>query len=387
MSKKFSFELIKTTANSKARLGLITTNHGTIETPVFMPVGTQAAVKSLTPEELKENNTSIILSNAYHLFLRPGNKLIKNLGGLHKFMHWNGPILTDSGGFQVFSLNKLAKIKEEGVYFNSHINGSKSFLSPEISMEIQQDLGSDIAMVFDEPVQYPSSYEYTKNSNEMNSGWAIRCKKSHGDENQALFGIIQGGMFKDLRKQSVENLLEIEFDGYAVGGLSVGEPKNLMLEIIDYTVPLLPHDRPRYLMGVGTPTDIIKGVLCGIDMFDCVIPTRNARNGTLFTSEGKLIIKNAKYTNDKSPLDPDCPCYTCQSYSRAYLRHLYVAQEILSLRLNTIHNIYFYNNLMKKIREEIKNDSLLDFYAGAQRLAVRDQEEKQKNKSCAATNC
>ena len=362
MSKKFSFKLLKTATDSKARLGIITTDHGTIETPVFMPVGTQAAVKTLTPEELKENNTSIILSNAYHLFLRPGNKLIKNMGGLHKFMHWNGPILTDSGGFQVFSLKKLAKIKEEGVYFNSHIDGSKCFLSPEISMEIQQDLGADIAMVFDEPVPYPSSYEYAKNSNEMNSRWAERCKESHREENQALFGIIQGGMFKDLRKQSAEKILEIGFDGYAIGGLSVGEPKDLMFELVDCTAPLLPEDKPRYIMGVGTPTDIIKGILCGIDMFDCVIPTRNARNGTLFTSEGKVIIKNSKYTNDEYPLDPNCLCYTCRHYSRAYLRHLFTAQEILSLRLNTVHNIYFYNNLMKQIREEIKNDSLADYY-------------------------
>ena len=377
MSKKFSFELLKIETNTKARLGLITTGHGTIETPVFMPVGTQAAVKTLTPEELKENDTSIILSNTYHLFLRPGNKLIKNMGGLHKFMNWNGPILTDSGGFQVFSLNKLAKIKEEGVYFNSHINGSKCFLSPEISMEIQQDLGADIVMVFDEPVPYPSSYEYAKNSNEMNSRWAERCKKRHSEENQALFGIIQGAMFKDLRKQSVENIVEIGFDGYAIGGLSVGEPKDLMLEFVDYTAPLLPEEKPRYIMGVGTPTDIIKGILCGIDMFDCVLPTRNARNGTLFTSEGKVIIKNSKYTDDESPPDPICLCYTCRHYSRAYLRHLFVAQEILSLRLNTIHNVYFYNNLMKQIREEIKKDSLLDFYARVQRSAGRDQEDKQ----------
>lgn len=362
MSKKFSFKLLKTATDSKSRLGLITTSHGSIDTPVFMPVGTQAAVKTLTPEELKENNTSIILSNAYHLFLRPGNKLIKDMGGLHKFMHWDGPILTDSGGFQVFSLKKLAKIKEEGVSFNSHINGSKCFLSPEISMEIQQDLGSDIAMVFDEPVPYPSSYEYTKNSNEMNSRWAERCKESHREENQALFGIVQGGMFKDLRKQSAEKIFEIGFDGYAIGGLSVGEPKDLMLELVDYTAPLLPEDKPRYIMGVGTPTDIIKGVLSGIDMFDCVMPTRNARNGTLFTSEGKVIIKNSKHTNDESPPDPTCQCYTCRHYSMAYLKHLFVSREILSLRLNTIHNIYFYNNLMKQIREEIKNDSLADYY-------------------------
>ena len=377
MSKKFSFELLKIETNTKARLGLITTGHGTIETPVFMPVGTQAAVKTLTPEELKENDTSIILSNTYHLFLRPGNKLIKNMGGLHKFMNWNGPILTDSGGFQVFSLNKLAKIKEEGVYFNSHINGSKCFLSPEISMEIQQDLGADIVMVFDEPVPYPSSYEYAKNSNEMNSRWAERCKKRHSEENQALFGIIQGAMFKDLRKQSVENIVEIGFDGYAIGGLSVGEPKDLMLELVDYTAPLLPEEKPRYIMGVGTPTDIIKGILSGIDMFDCVLPTRNARNGTLFTSEGKVVIKNSKYADDESPPDPICLCYTCRHYSRAYLRHLFVAQEILSSRLNTIHNVYFYNNLMKRIREEIKKDSLLDFYASVQRSAGRDQEDKQ----------
>ena len=385
MSKKFSFELIKTETKTKARLGLITTGHGTIETPVFMPVGTQATVKTLTPEELKENNTSIILSNTYHLFLRPGNKLIKTMGGLHKFMHWNGPILTDSGGFQVFSLNELNKINEEGVYFNSHINGSKCFLSPEISMEIQQDLGADIAMAFDEPVPYPSSYEYAKNSNEMNSRWAERCKKNHSEENQVLFGIIQGGMFKDLRKQSVENILEIGFDGYAIGGLSVGEPKDLMLELVDYTAPLLPEEKPRYIMGVGTPTDIIKGILSGIDMFDCVLPTRNARNGTLFTSEGKVIIKNSKYTNDQSPPDPICLCYTCRHYSRAYLRHLFVAQEILSMRLNTIHNVYFYNNLMKKIREEIKNDSLLDFYASVQRSEIR--KVSKNSKTCAIKNC
>ncbi len=362
MSKKLGFELIKTSTDSNARLGIISTKHGTIKTPVFMPVGTQATVKTLTPEELKEHDTSIILSNTYHLFLRPGSEIIKNIGGLHKFMHWNGPILTDSGGFQVFSLNKLVKIKEEGAYFNSHINGSSCFLSPEKSMEIQQDLASDIAMAFDEPVSPASSYEYTKKSNEMNSRWARRCKDSHRNENQILFGIIQGGMFKDLRKQSVENLLKIGFDGYALGGLSVGEPKNLMLEMIEYTTPLLPRDKPRYIMGVGKPLDIIKSVLYGIDMFDCVIPTRNARNGTLYTSEGKVVIKNAKYANDKSPLDPNCHCYTCRHYSRAYLRYLFIAQEILSLRLNTIHNIYFFNNLMKRVCEEIKNDTLTDFY-------------------------
>lgn len=362
MSKTFGFELIKTASDSNARLGTITTRHGTIDTPVFMPVGTQATVKTLTSEELKEHNTSIILSNTYHLFLRPGNKLIKEMGGLHKFMHWNGPILTDSGGFQVFSLNKLAKIREEGVYFNSHINGSKCFLSPEISMEIQQDLGSDIAMVFDEPVPHTSSYEYTMKSNKMSSRWAKRCKEHHHIDNQALFGIVQGGMFKDLRKQSAEFLLEVGFDGYAIGGLSVGEPKDLMIEMVNHTIPILPEDKPRYIMGVGKPSDIIIGVLNGIDMFDCVIPTRNARNGTLFTSTGKVVIKNAKYFNDKSPLDPNCSCYTCRHYSRAYLRHLFVAQEVLSLRLNTIHNICFYNTFMKEIREAITNDSLSTFY-------------------------
>lgn len=362
MSKKLGFELIKNSTDSNARLGIISTKHGTIKTPVFMPVGTQAAVKTLTPEELKENNTSIILSNTYHLFLRPGNKLIKEIGGLHKFMNWNRPILTDSGGFQVFSLNKFVKIKEEGAYFHSHINGSSCFLSPEISMKIQQDLGSDIIMVFDEPVSPSSSYEYTKKSNEMNTRWARRCKESHRDESQILFGIVQGGMFKDLRKQSVESLLKIGFDGYALGGLSVGEPKHLMFEMIDCITPLLPPDKPRYIMGVGKPLDIIKGVLGGVDMFDCVIPTRNARNGTLYTSEGKVVIKNAKYTNDESPLDPNCFCYTCRHFSRAYLRHLFIAQEILSSRLNTIHNIYYYNNLMENIREQIENNSLSDFY-------------------------
>ncbi len=369
------FEVEANCGNSRA--GTLQTPQGKIHTPIFMPVGTLGTVKGMTPEEVAETGAEIILGNTYHLHLRPGDELVKKMGGLHKFMNWHGPILTDSGGFQVFSLNKLTKIKEEGVYFNSHINGSKCFLSPEISMEIQQDLGADIVMVFDEPVPYPSSYEYAKNSNEMNSRWAERCKKSHSEENQALFGIIQGAMFKDLRKQSAENILEIGFDGYAIGGLSVGEPKDLMLEFVDYTAPLLPEEKPRYIMGVGTPTDIIKGILCGIDMFDCVLPTRNARNGTLFTSEGKVIIKNSKYTDDESPPDPICLCYTCRHYSRAYLRHLFVAQEILSLRLNTIHNVYFYNNLMKRIREEIKKDSLLDFYASVQRSAGRDQEDKQ----------
>ena len=356
------YELIKECKQSGARLGRLHTPHGIINTPIFMPVGTAATVKAMTPEELKDIHAEIILSNTYHLYLRPGHELIEKAGGLHKFMHWDRPILTDSGGFQVFSLGDLRKITEEGVEFRSHIDGSKHFLSPEKATEIQNALGSDIMMAFDECAPYPADYDYVKNSLERTTRWAKRCKDAHKNpEKQALFGIVQGGMYKELREQSVKELLELDFPGYSVGGLSVGEPKELMNEVLDYTVPLLPKDKPRYLMGVGSPDALIDGVIRGIDMFDCVLPTRIARNGTCMTSEGQVVIKNAKHTEDFSPLDPNCDCYTCKNYSRAYLRHLFKCKEILSSRLLTLHNLHFLISLMKDVRQAIMEDRLLDF--------------------------
>ncbi|RBP46612.1 tRNA guanosine(34) transglycosylase Tgt [Garciella nitratireducens] len=356
------FEVIKEEKYTGARLGKLYTPHGVIDTPIFMPVGTQATVKTMTPEELKEIETQIILSNTYHLYLRPGHELVKEAGGLHQFMHWNGPILTDSGGFQVFSLSSLRNITEEGVTFRSHLNGSKHFIGPEKAIEIQNALGSDIIMAFDECTPYPSNYEYVKNSLERTIRWAKRCKKAHKKESeQALFGIIQGGTYQDLREQSVKEMLELDFPGYSIGGLSVGEPKDLMYQVLDYTIPLMPKNKPRYLMGVGSPDALIEGVIRGIDMFDCVLQTRIARNGTAMTSMGKIVIKNATYERDFSPLDPNCHCYTCQNYSRAYLRHLFKTKEILGLRLTTYHNLYFTLQLMKNIRQAIKEDRLLDF--------------------------
>ncbi len=316
------YELIKTCKQSGARLGRLHTPHGIIETPIFMPVGTQATVKTMTPEELKGMNAQIILSNTYHLFLRPGHKLIEKAGGLHKFMNWDRPILTDSGGFQVFSLGPLRKISEEGVEFRSHLDGSKHFISPEIAVEIQNSLGSDIMMAFDECAPYPADYDYVKNSLERTTRWAKRCKDAHKNtENQALFGIIQGGMYKDLRKQSAEEIIGLDFPGYSIGGLSVGEPKDIMYEVLEYTTPLMPTDKPRYLMGVGSPDDLIEGVIRGVDMFDCVLPSRIGRNGTAMTSRGKVVIKNAIHTESFEPLDPECDCDTCKNYSKAYLRH------------------------------------------------------------------
>ncbi len=356
------YELIKECKQSGARLGRLYTPHGEIDTPIFMPVGTQATVKSMTPDELKEINAQIILSNTYHLYLRPGHGLIRDAGGLHKFMNWDKPILTDSGGFQVFSLNHLRRITEEGVEFRSHIDGSKHFISPEKAIEIQNALGADIIMAFDECTPYPSSYEYAKNSLERTIRWAKRCQLSHKrKKEQALFGIIQGGEYKDLRERSVKEMLELDFPGYSIGGLSVGEPKELMYGILDYTVPLLPKNKPRYLMGVGSPDALVEGAIRGIDMFDCVLQTRVARNGTAMTSMGRVIIKNAKYERDFTPLDPDCDCYTCKNYTRAYLRHLFKANEILGLRLLTYHNLYFSLQLMERIREAIRQDALLDF--------------------------
>lgn len=356
------YELIKECKQTGARLGRLHTPHGVIETPIFMPVGTQATVKAMTPEELKEIEAQIILSNTYHLYLRPGHELVKEAGGLHKFMNWDRPILTDSGGFQVFSLGELRKITEEGVTFQSHIDGSKHFLSPERVMEIETALGADIIMAFDECAPYPAEYDYVKKSMERTTRWALRCKEAfENTENQALFGIVQGGMYRDLREQSAKELVELNFPGYSIGGLSVGEPKELMYEVLEYTTPLLPKDKPRYLMGVGSPDALIEGVIRGVDMFDCVLPTRIARNGTAMTSQGRIAIKNAKYTRDFTPLDPECDCYTCKNYTRAYLRHLYKADEILSARLMTTHNLHFLINLMKQVREAIMNDRLQDF--------------------------
>lgn len=357
-----TYELIKECKQSGARLGKIHTSRGIIETPIFMPVGTQATVKTMTPEELKEIKSQIILSNTYHLYLRPGHKLIERAGGLHKFMNWDKPILTDSGGFQVFSLGDLRKISEEGVEFRSHLDGSKHFISPEKAVEIQNSLGSDIMMVFDECAPYPADASYVKNSLERTTRWARRCKEAHKNtDTQNLFGIIQGGMYGDLRKQSASELIELDFPGYAVGGLSVGEPKPLMYEVLETTTPLMPKNKPRYLMGVGSPDALIEGVIRGIDMFDCVLPTRIARNGTAMTSHGKVVIKNAKHTEDFEGLDSECGCYTCRTYSKAYLRHLFKANEVLGLRLLSYHNLYFLLKLMEEIREAIKEDRLLDY--------------------------
>jgi len=355
------FKVIKESKKTKARLGKLYTSHGIIDTPVFMPVGTQATVKAMTPRELEDLSIQIILSNSYHLYLRPGHNLIAQAGGLHKFIGWKGAILTDSGGFQIFSLGKLNKISDEGVSFNSHIDGSKHFISPEKAMEIQMALGSDIAMAFDECAPYPSGKYQIETAAQRTIQWARRCKEAHHSSSQSLFGIVQGGAFKDLRIENANKLVELDFPGYAIGGLSVGEPKSLMYEVLDYTVPCLPINKPRYLMGVGAPQSILEGVARGVDMFDCVLPTRNARNGSLFTSSGKLSITNAKYKEDFTPLDNKCKCYTCQNFTKAYLRHLYMSKEMLASILGTIHNLYFMSSLMKNIRLALSEDRLLEY--------------------------
>ncbi len=352
------YELIKTDGN--ARLGKIHTRRGIINTPAFIPVGTLATVKSMNPDELKDIGAEIVLSNTYHLYLRPGHETVRNLGGLHKFMNWDGPMLTDSGGFQVFSLSPLRKITEEGVEFRSHLDGSSHFLTPELAMEIQGALGSDIAMAFDECTPYPATKEYTLKSLELTTRWAERCLKAKNDD-QALFGIVQGGVYKDLRKQSAEELINMNLDGYALGGLSVGEPKKLMYEMVNYTTPFLPDDKTRYLMGIGDLNDVLESVSGGIDIFDCVMPTRNARNGTLFTSRGRVSIKREEFKEDPSPLDPECSCYTCRNFSKAYLRHLYMSREILSMRLNTCHNLYFYLEFFRKMRNAIESETFENF--------------------------
>ena len=358
-----TYELLHQCKQTGARRGVIHTPHGDIQTPVFMPVGTQATVKSMTPEELKEEvQAQIILSNTYHLYLRPGSKLIREAGGLHKFMNWDRAILTDSGGFQVFSLGALRKIEEEGVTFKSHLDGSRHFLSPEKVMEIENDLGSDIMMAFDECCPYPSTYEYTKDSMQRTTRWAKRCKQAHQNvEQQGLFGIIQGGFYKDLRKQSAQELIDLDFPGYAIGGISVGEPKEEFIDILQYTAPLMPKEKPRYLMGVGTPDYLIEAAMAGIDMCDCVLPTRIARNGTAMTWKGKVVVRNATYERDWGPLDENCDCYTCKNYTRAYIRHLIKANEILGVRLLSIHNLRFLTSLMQRVRIEIEQDNLRNF--------------------------
>lgn len=348
--------------DGKARRGRLQTTHQTVETPVFMPVGTQATVKTLTPEDLQEMGVQIILSNTYHLYLRPGAELIERAGGLHRFMNWPGSILTDSGGFQVFSLSKLRQISDEGVYFNSHIDGSRHFLTPEKVMEIEISLGADIAMCFDECPPYPCTYQEASRAVERTSQWARRCQAAHHQEGQALFGIVQGSVFPELRRQSARELVNLNFPGYAIGGVSVGEPKEEMYRAVEITAPLLPDDKPRYLMGVGEPEDLLEGVARGIDMFDCVLPTRLARHGTAYTHQGKITLRNATYAEDFSPVDEECPCYVCQNYSRAYIRHLIKAGEILALRLLSYHNVYFLAKLMENIRSAIEKGQFTDFY-------------------------
>ncbi|MEN8168869.1 MAG: tRNA guanosine(34) transglycosylase Tgt [Pseudomonadota bacterium] len=353
------FELI--TTDSNARRGRLTFERGTVETPAFMPVGTYGTVKAMTPEEIKGIGAEIILGNTFHLMLRPGTDVIEAHGDLHDFMHWEGPILTDSGGFQVFSLGDMRKITEEGVTFASPVNGSKVFMGPEESMAVQRALGSDIVMIFDECTPYPATEQEAKVSMELSLRWARRSKEAHGDNPNALFGIVQGGMYESLRDVSLQGLTEIGFDGYAIGGLSVGEPKEDMVRVLDHLGPRMPCDKPRYLMGVGKPEDIVEAVRRGIDMFDCVMPTRNARNGHLFTHDGVIKIRNAIHQHDTRPLDEHCGCYTCQNYSRAYLRHLDKTNEILGARLNTIHNLHYYQDLMRGLRDAIAEGELNAF--------------------------
>ena len=356
------FELLKTDERSQARRGRVYTPHGSIETPVFMPVGTAATIKLMKPEDVENMGVEIMLSNTYHLFLRPGHDIVKEAGGIHKFMNWDKAVLTDSGGFQVFSLASLRKITEEGVEFRSHIDGSPRMLSPELSIEVQNALGSDIIMAFDECPPYPADRQYVKRSLERTTRWLKRCKEYHKNtEKQSLFGIMQGGMYGGLRIESAKAIVDLDLPGYAIGGLSVGEPKDIMYEVLDACVDYLPKEKPRYLMGVGSPDCLFEGVERGIDMFDCVLPTRNARHGTAMTSNGKLAIKNAKYERDFTQLDPECDCYTCQNYSKAYLRHLFKANELLSATLITTHNINFLTKVMKNMRDAIEQDRFVEY--------------------------
>lgn len=350
----FQFEVLCESSEHHGRRGRLKTPHGHIETPVFMPVGTQATVKAMTPEDLTAIGFPIILSNTYHLYLRPGADIVREAGGLHTFMNWPGAILTDSGGFQVFSLSKLTKVTEEGVLFRSHIDGSPHLFTPESVMRIEADLGADIVMAFDQCLPYPSTHEAAAAAVTRTTAWAKRCRDAKVRDDQALFGIVQGVAFPDLRERSAKELVELDFPGYAIGGLSVGEPKPVMYEVLDYTVPLLPSNKPRYLMGVGSPDCLWEGVARGIDMFDCVFPTRIGRNGTAMTRKGRVIIRDARYARDFSPLDPDCPCPTCRNYTRAYLRHLFKAGEILAMHLVTYHNLYFLHTMMEEIRQALE---------------------------------
>lgn len=358
---KFRFTVTAEDGRTDARTGIISTPHGEVETPAFMPVGTYATVKAMTPEELEEMGYSCILANTYHLFLRPGHELIERLGGLHRFMNWKRVILTDSGGFQVYSLAPLRKVREEGVEFRSHIDGRMFFLTPKLAMEIQRSLGADITMQLDVCVPYPADEDEVREGVELSALWGKVCLENHPGDGRALFGIVQGGMSRKWRKISAEKTVENGFDGYAIGGLSVGEDKETMYEMVEFTSPLLPRDRVRYLMGVGLPEDILHAVSCGIDIFDCVVPTRNARNGMLFTWRGPIVIRNSRYREDDGPPDPDCDCYTCRNYTRAYLRYLYVNREILAARLNTYHNLYFFSRFMERVRESIRNGNFPEF--------------------------
>ncbi len=361
LNKDFKIEILHVCKQSGARYGKLHTPHGVVETPMFMPVGTQASVKFVSPEELYDMNSGVILSNTYHLWLRPGGELVEKAGGLHKFMNYDGPILTDSGGFQVFSFSDNRKITEEGVNFKNHVNGANEFMSPEISIQTQNQLGADIIMSFDECPPYPVTHEYMKDSIERTLRWAKRGKDAHNNPKQALFGIVQGGEFEDLREYSAKKTVEMDFLGYSIGGTSVGEDKETMYKMIDYSIKHLPEDKPRYLMGVGSADALLEGVLRGVDMFDCVLPTRIARNGAIMTSEGRVNVKNAKYEEDFGPLDPECDCYACKNYSRAYIRHLLRVNEGFGMRLASIHNLRFLINLMEQAREAIKEDRFLDF--------------------------
>jgi queuine tRNA-ribosyltransferase len=366
-----NFEPLATDRQSKARCGRLTTAHGQIDTPAFMPVGTQGSVKGVSPRELRELNAQIVLGNTYHLFVRPGLDVIKHFGGLHNFMNWDGPLLTDSGGYQIFSLAKLRKITEEGVEFQNHIDGARAFISPEIAMEIQIVLGSDIAMALDECVPYPCEYDYAAQSAEMTTRWAKRCKEANVQRptpnaqrptiNQLLFGIVQGATFEDLRKESAQAIVDIDFDGYAIGGVSVGEPEEEMMRAVEWSEPILPGNKPRYAMGLGTPPQLLELVARGVDMFDCVLPTRLARNGTAFTATGTVNLKNAEFILDKNPIEENCACEACREFSRGYIRHLIKTEEILGLRLITLHNLHFYLNLMTQARTEIEKGTFDQF--------------------------
>jgi queuine tRNA-ribosyltransferase len=365
-----TFELLATDRHSKARCGRLTSAHGEIDTPAFMPVGTQGSVKGVSPRELRELHAQIVLGNTYHLFVRPGLDVIKHFGGLHNFMNWSGPILTDSGGYQIFSLAKLRKITEQGVEFQNHIDGARAFISPEVAMEIQLLLGSDIAMPLDECVPYPCKYDYAAQSAEMTTRWAKRCREwnrrngetaKRGFADSMLFGIVQGATFEDLRKESAQAIVDLDFDGYAIGGVSVGEPEEEMMKAVEWAEPFLPANKPRYAMGLGTPPQLLELIARGVDMFDCVLPTRLARNGTAFTATGTVNLKNAEFILDKNPIEENCACHACREYSRGYIRHLIKAEEILGLRLITLHNLHFYLNLMNQARAEIEKGTFDQF--------------------------